>query len=91
MNNATTYTSYEGDREWPTDGKKHKHPFQEAAVAESRLLSDASAHFDEFQVLRFRATNVSPYPFEWLDYTQTAKEYGALLLRVSREYDRRFA
>ena len=41
-------------------------------------------------VLRFRATNVSPFPFEWLDYAQTAKEYGALLVRLSREYDRRF-
>jgi hypothetical protein len=40
--------------------------------------------------LRFRATNVDPFPFEWLDYDQTAKEYSALLLRVSREYDRRF-
>ncbi len=28
--------------------------------------------------------------YEWLDYSQTAKEYGALLVRVSREYDRRF-
>ena len=38
-----------------------------------------------------RATNVAPFPFEWVDVEQTSKEYGALLIRVSREYDRRFA
>ena len=90
LNFASSYTSYEGAREWPTDGKKHKHPAQEAAEAETRLLNRAASVFDEFQILRFRATNVSPFPFEWLDYPQTAKEYGALLVRLSREYDRRF-
>jgi hypothetical protein len=90
INSAAIYTSYEGSREWPTDGKKHKHPVQEAAEAERRLLARAAPAFDEFQILRFRATNVDPFPFEWLDYEQTAKEYGALLVRVSREYDRRF-
>jgi len=44
----------------------------------------------EFQILRFRATNVAPFSFEWADLDQTSKEYGALLIRVSREYDRRF-
>ena len=82
--------SYEGERAWPTDGRKHKHPIQEAAEAERRLVSRAAEKFDEFQILRFRATNVAPFPFEWLDLDQTAKEYAALLLRLSREYDRRF-
>lgn len=90
VNCAPTYTSYEGERAWPTDGKKHKHPIQEAAEAERRLISRAAATFDEFQILRFRAANVAPFPFEWLDLAQTSKEYGALLIRVSREYDRRF-
>ena len=90
VNFAPNYTSHEGEREWPTDGKKHKHPIQEAAGAERRLISRAAAKFDEFQILRFRATNVAPFPFEWVDLDQTAKEYGALLIRVSREYDRRF-
>jgi hypothetical protein len=91
INSAPNCTSYEGEREWPTDGKKHKHPIQEAAGAERRLRETALPHFDEFQFLRFRATNVPPYPFEWVDYAQTAKEYGALLVRISREYDKRFA
>ena len=88
---APTYTSYEGEREWPTDGKKHKHPIQEADEAERRLVSRAAPTFDEFQILRFRATNVAPFPFEWVDWEKTSKEYGALLIRLSREYDRRFA
>ena len=90
INCAPNYTSYEGEREWPTNGKKHKHPIQEAEEAESRLISRAAPSFDEFQVIRFRATNVKPFPFEWADYDQTAKEYSALLVRLSREYDQRF-
>lgn len=90
VNYAETYTSYEGERPWPTDGKKYKHPIQEAAAAEARLRDKALPSFDEFVFLRFRALNVPPYPFEWLNYEQTAKEYGALLVRVSRMYDQRF-
>ena len=90
VNYAPRYTSYEGERAWPTDGKKHKHPIQEAADAESRVALKATPFFDELQFLRFRAENVEPYSFEWLDHPRTAKEYSALLLRLSREYDRRF-
>lgn len=90
INYSPRYTGYEGLVEWPTDGKKHKHPIQEAQDAESRLTAQAAPAFDEFQILRFRAENTSPFAFEWVDYSQTAKEYGALLVRLSREYDRRF-
>lgn len=55
INFAARYTSYEGAVEWPTDGRKHKHPLQEAAEAEDRVLSRAAPAFDEFQILRFRA------------------------------------
>lgn len=91
INFAPAYTSFEGERAWPTDGRKHKHPIQEAAAAEARIESRAKPAFDEFQFLRFSATNTPPFPFEWLNYQQTAKEYAALLVRLSREYDRRFA
>jgi hypothetical protein len=37
INRADEYTSVEGEREWPTDGKKHKHPIQEADEAERRI------------------------------------------------------
>src|SRR5882672_2331963 len=90
INRAANYTGFEGEKAWPTDGKKHKHPIQEAEEAENRLISRARSQFDEFQILRFRATNIDPCPFEWDDYDQTSKEYAAILVRVSREYDRRF-
>lgn len=91
INYASSYTSYEGERAWPTEGKKHKHPAQEAQEAERRVVSRAAPHFDEFQMLRFRATNVKPFLFEWVDYEETRMKYSALLLRISREYERRFA
>jgi len=46
--------------------------------------------FDEFLVLPFRATNVDPFPFEWVEPETTRQEYSALLVRVSRLYDERF-
>jgi hypothetical protein len=90
INFAEQYVLFEGRKRWPTDGKKYKHPIQEAAQAEQRLNDKARPTFDEFQILRFRATNAKPYPFEWTDLTTTELEYSALLTRVSREYDRRF-
>src|SRR5882672_5146752 len=56
INSAASYTSYEKDREWPTGGKGHKHPAEEAEKAEALLRAKAAPGFDEFQVLRFRAT-----------------------------------
>jgi hypothetical protein len=91
INHAAEYTSYERRRAWPTDGSaSYRHPVQEASAAESRLLIQAKPSFDEFLVLRFRATNRKPYPFEWLDESATKLDYGAILTRISREYDRRF-
>ncbi len=91
INFADKYVSFEGRRKWPTDGKKYKHPIQEAAQAEQRLNEKARAAVDEFQVLRFRATNAKPFPFEWVNLETTEMEYSSVLTRVSREYDRRFA
>lgn len=91
VNHAEQYTSFEAKRRYRTDGKKQKHPYQEAPRAEALLIEKALAAFDEFQLLRFRATNINPYPFEWVDFEKTVMEYGALLTRVSREYDRRFS
>ena len=90
INRASEYTSYEGTREYPTDGKKEKHPIQEASAAETKIINDAAKYFDEFQILQFRATNNPPFPFEWVNQAQTEKEYSALLLRLSREYDKRY-
>lgn len=90
VNFVKEYTSYEGERSYLTDGKKYKHPIQEAEDAVSRLLQHAQSHFDEFLILKFIASNISPYPFSWLDENQNLLEYSALLTRISRDYDRRF-
>ena len=90
INFAGQYVSFEGRKHWPTDGKKYKHPIQEAAQAEQRLNERARPSFDEFQILRFRASNAKPFPFEWVDLGNTEMEYSSVLTRVSREYDRRF-
>ncbi len=91
VNHAESYLSFEGTREFPTDGKARKHPYQEAPEAERRLVQHAKPEFDEFLILRFKATNIDPYPFEWVDHKKTRLEYAALLTRLSREYDSRFA
>jgi hypothetical protein len=91
INWAEQYTSYEGRRVWRTDGKGKPHPFQEADKAEQRILATAKPRFDELIVLKFRASNRSPYPFEWKDAKATALEYEAALIRIAREYDRHFA
>lgn len=90
INFAEQYVSFEGRKRWPTDGKKYKHPIQEAAQAEQRLIERARPAFDEFQILRFRATNARPFPFGWVNLSTTEMEYSSVLTRVSREYDRRF-
>lgn len=90
INFAGQYVSFEGRKRWPTDGKKYKHPIQEAAQAEQRLNETARPSFDEFQILRFRASNARPFPFEWVDLGKTEMEYSSILTRISREYDRRF-
>jgi len=90
INYADKYTSYERDRDWPTDGREYKHPSQEVADAERRLLAQARDAFDEFLILRFRAGNEPPFTFSWVDQNATELDYGAALTRILREYDRRF-
>lgn len=101
INQAEVCTSYEGQTTCPacgqvfarmqmTNGKGHPHPFQEAPEAEARLMTRARPAFGEFLILRYRATNADPYPFEWVNYDETALDYGAILVRVAREYEHRF-
>jgi hypothetical protein len=90
INFAEQYVSFEGRKKWPTDGKRYKHPIQEAAQAEARLKEKAQSVFDEFQILRFRASNTRPFPFTWTDLADTEMQYSSALTRISREYDRRF-
>jgi hypothetical protein len=101
INHSPVYTSYEGEvtcprcgqtfpLERPTDGGRYPHPYQEAAGAEEHLLRRAAPSFDEFLILRYRATNREPYQFEWVNYDEAFRDYGAILTRISREYDSRF-
>jgi hypothetical protein len=90
VNHAAYSIGYEGDRQTRTDGRANKHPFQEADEAIKRLKSSAESSFDEFIILKYSATNDPPYPFSWANYKQTSQDYGASLVRVLREYDRRF-
>jgi hypothetical protein len=90
INSAAVTTGYERDRSFRTDGAEYKHPFQEAHEAERRLQAHAAPAYDEFLVLRYKATNEPPYPFEWVDYADTVQGYGSILVRISRDYEKRF-
>ncbi len=68
----------------------NRHPYQEATEAERRLLADAAPHFNEFIILPYDATNEPPFPFAWVNYNLTEQNHGSALLRICREYDRRF-
>ena len=91
INQAEKYVSYEGDKLWPTTGRNgYLHPSQEAGKAEERLERDARPDFDEFLLIRFRATNEAPFPFEWVDLRGLRLDYGAVLARISEKYEKRF-
>lgn len=90
INHAPYATGYEGNRAFKTDGRADRHPIQEAADATQRLLRDVAPAYDEFVLIHYSATNESPYPFSWVNFAETHANYGAALVRISREYDRRF-
>lgn len=89
INYADVMTSYEGDRTYRTDGRKYKHPIQEAEQARQRLAAVCSL-YDEFLILRFKARNEEPYAFEWVNEKETRLDFGAALIRISNEYEKRF-
>jgi hypothetical protein len=91
VNHAESVIGYEGDRPFPTTGRGgFPHPIQEAPEAERRLREQAQPAFDEFLVLRYRATNAAPFPFEWVDYNATRLDYAAALSRIASRYQQRF-
>jgi hypothetical protein len=89
INYAEQMTSFEGERSYPTDGNKYKHPIQEAEQTKLRL-SDTAKLYDEFLILRFKARNQEPYAFEWVNERDTRQDYTAALQRISVEYQHRF-
>ncbi len=91
INHAESTVGYEGERPFATTGRQgFLHPFQEAPEAERRLLAQAAPVFDEFLILRFKATNAPPYPFEWVNYNETRLDYAAALSRISARYQQKF-
>lgn len=90
INHAPFAVGFEGTRSVRTDGCANRHPIQEASEAERRLRAEVAPMYDELIVLRYSATNDPPYPFSWVNYQQTFADYGAALVRIGREYDRRF-
>ncbi|TPM34988.1 hypothetical protein [Mesorhizobium sp. B2-3-5] len=88
INWANHYCSIEGEVLWPTNGKRYKHPIQEAAEAERHLRERAAPKFDEFIFLHFIATNEKPFAFTWRDEKRTAMDYGAALARISARYEK---
>jgi hypothetical protein len=90
INRASRYVSFERDRSYPTTGRGGApHPSQEAEEAEKRLRELAAPSFEEFLILRYRATNEAPYPFEWVDFEKTKLDYAAALTRISSKYQQR--
>lgn len=87
VNHAEQTTSYEGEREFIARGSAA--PSVEGPKAISRL-GDLGRKYDEMMYLRFKITNVYPFPFDWMDFGETNQQYGSLLLRVLRNYEARF-
>jgi len=52
-------------------------------------MHHVSGLYDEFIILRYEATNESPFPFSWVNAEQTSLDYAASLVRLSVLYDQR--
>jgi hypothetical protein len=90
--NCADYTvGYEGDRSYRTDGSPNQpHPSQEAPEIVRRLDAEVRPAFDEMILLRYKATNENPFPFEWDNQTEAYANYAASLVRIASEFDHRF-
>ena len=89
VNYSERWTGLEGARSFPVE-RKPQRALQESEETSRRLLEIARPAFDEFVLLKFKATNQAPFPFSWLDERGTAADYGAALVRISHLYEQRF-
>lgn len=89
VNYSERWTGIEGTRTFPVE-RKPMRAITESDETSRRLLEIARPCFDEFVLLRFKATNQEPYPFSWLDERGTRADYGAALIRISNLYEQRF-
>jgi hypothetical protein len=90
VNYSERWTGMEGTRSFPVE-RKPQRALQESEETSRRLLQTARPAFDEFLLLKFRATNREPFPFSWLNPSGTAADYGAALVRIADLYAKRFA
>lgn len=90
--NCADYTiGYEGDRSYRTDGSGNQpHPCQEVDEVERRLNAEVRPSFDEMIVLRYKAANDAPFLFSWVSENEARATYGASLMRIALEFERRF-
>lgn len=86
VNQESDYVGHEGKRSF-----KHKLREQEPTTIIGKLRERLLGRYDELLVLRFKATNQRPYPFEWVDSNQVELDYGAALTRVGELYRERFS
>jgi hypothetical protein len=91
INHADYTVGYEGDRAYRTDGRDHKHPFQEAAATERHIIERVVnlGIYDEVVLLRYKARNEDPFAFEWVNYDATRQAYRAALIRLSNVMEAR--
>ena len=85
INQESDYVGHEGDRAF-----KHRLREQEPGIVMTKLRERLLDRYDELLILRFRATNQPPYPFNWIDAHQVELDYGAALTRVGELYQQRF-
>ncbi len=90
VNYSERWTGMEGTRSFPVE-RTPKRALEASDETSRRLLQIARPAFDEFVLLRFRATNQEPFPFSWLNVAGTAADYGAALVRIAALYEKRFA
>lgn len=89
VNHSPTYRSYEGEKSYDSS------PQKEAARTMERLGHELTTYqgqesYDEILFLPFAATNVAPYAFDWLDWSETTAAYNAALVRLANLYQSRF-
>lgn len=89
VNYSERWTGMEGSRSFPVS-RKPARALQESEETSRRLLTLAAASFDEFLLLKFRATNQAPFPFSWVNPPGVAADYGAALVRIADLYEKRF-
>jgi hypothetical protein len=86
VNHANEYEGHEGERTY----RARRAPAAEAAQVIQFVVGRVEKEFDELILLRYAATNIAPYPFNWVDGAATRRDYSAAILRIADLYQQRF-